>query len=103
MGEKVKIVFCLPGRTFSNNFLKSWTYLVSDLSDKDIQWLPAVGYSPNLYYVRNMCLGGDITRGIHQKPWDGLDYDYMMWIDSDMVFKPKHFYKYIHSMVYILF
>jgi hypothetical protein len=41
-----------------------------------------------------MCLGGDNLRGIDQKPFGGqLDYDYIMWIDSDVVFTPDHFFK----------
>ena len=41
-----------------------------------------------------MCLGGDNLRGIDQKPFGGqFDYDYIMWIDSDVVFTPDHFFK----------
>jgi GT2 family glycosyltransferase len=48
--------------------------------------------SCNIYYIRNMCLGADVSRGKNQKPFDGkIDYDYLMWIDSDIVFTPKHF------------
>jgi hypothetical protein len=90
--EKVKVIFCLPGRTFSDNFLRSWNNLVSELPSHGVEWEAVYGYSPNLYYVRNMCLGGNVTNGIHQKPWGGKDYDYMMWIDSDIVFKPEHFF-----------
>lgn len=46
--------------------------------------------SCNIYYVRNMCLGADVMRGMDQKPFDGkLDYDYLMWIDSDIVWRPE--------------
>jgi GT2 family glycosyltransferase len=39
-----------------------------------------------------MCLGGNILAGENQKPYGGkLDYDYMMWIDSDIVFTPQQF------------
>jgi GT2 family glycosyltransferase len=39
-----------------------------------------------------MCLGADVSRGKSQKPFDGkLDYDYLMWIDSDCLFTPQHF------------
>ena len=39
-----------------------------------------------------MCLGADVSRGKEQKPFNGkIDYDYLMWIDSDMVFNPQHF------------
>jgi GT2 family glycosyltransferase len=41
-----------------------------------------------------MCLGADVSRGKDQKPFDGkLDYDYLMWIDSDCLFSPQHFMK----------
>jgi hypothetical protein len=39
-----------------------------------------------------MCLGGDFRLGVEQKPFNGkLDYDYIMWIDSDQVFGPHQF------------
>jgi hypothetical protein len=48
--------------------------------------------SCNIYYVRNMCLGADVSRGAAQKPFDGkLAYDYLMWIDSDVLFDPGQF------------
>ena len=88
----MKIVFCLPGRSFSNNFLVCWSEL--------LQYLPRYGITPILsnqydsvvYYVRNKCLRGDVTKGVNQKPFNGeIDYDYIMWIDSDIVFKVDDF------------
>jgi hypothetical protein len=39
-----------------------------------------------------MCLGGDLRKGVDQKPFNGnLDYTHLMWIDSDMVFTTDHF------------
>jgi GT2 family glycosyltransferase len=39
-----------------------------------------------------MCLGADVLRGAQQKPFDGkLAYDYLMWIDSDVLFTPQQF------------
>jgi hypothetical protein len=39
-----------------------------------------------------MCLGADVTRGKDQKPFDGkLEYDFIMWIDSDILFTPAQF------------
>jgi GT2 family glycosyltransferase len=41
-----------------------------------------------------MCLGADIRKGENQKPFDGkIDYDYIMWIDSDIIFTVKDFNK----------
>ena len=88
------IVFCLPGRSFSNTFLISWSELLMNLSKMGIKVRISQKYTSNVYYVRNMCLGGDVMRGINQKPYDGkLDYDFMMWIDSDQVFTIEHFIK----------
>lgn len=89
-----KVIFALPGREFSGRFLQCWTELVYACLQNGIQPIMSQHYSPLLYYVRNMCLGGDNLRGIDQKPFGGqLDYDYIMWIDSDVVFTPDHFFK----------
>lgn len=43
-----------------------------------------------------MCLGGSTIRGENQKPYNGaLDYDYIMWIDSDIIFTPNDLMKLI--------
>lgn len=90
--KKPTIVFCLPGRSFTNNFLMSWTELISNLIRMGYNIRISQKYTSNVYYVRNMCLGGDVMRGINQKPFNGeLDYDYMMWIDSDIVFSTQQF------------
>lgn len=89
----MKIIFCLPGRTFSDNFLKSWTNLVVELGKKGIEWGLSQKYHVNRYFVCNSCLGGDSLGGRDQKPFQGkVDYDYIMWIDSDQVFNPDHFF-----------
>ena len=90
----MKIIFCLPGREFTNNFLVSWTNLISELPNHGVRWRLSQKYSVNRYFVCNSCLGGDSLRGKNQKPFQGkVDYDYIMWIDSDQVFTPDHFLK----------
>lgn len=86
------VIFCLPGRQFTNNFMTSWSELLLWCISVGIKPLMVNRYSPNLYYVRNMCLGGNSTDGVKQKPYGGkIKYDYMMWIDSDVVFTPQQF------------
>jgi GT2 family glycosyltransferase len=90
----MKIVFCLPGKEFSAKFLMCWTALIADCINKGHEITVMQRYSCNIYYVRNMCLGGDILFGENQKPFNGqLDYDYIMWIDSDILFNPEQFQK----------
>lgn len=52
----------------------------------------SVNYLPIVNVARCACLGADVTRGKHQKPFDGkIKYDYLMWIDSDIVFNTDLF------------
>lgn len=84
------IVVCLPGRTFSANFLNSWTDLISVCKNIGIKLYLSCKYTSNVYFVRSMCLGADVLKGKIQRPFNGqVDYDYIMWIDSDIVFTPE--------------
>ena len=83
----------MPGRTFSDNFLKSWTNLITELPKHNIKWAMSQKYHVNRYFVCNSCLGGSSIGGRDQKPFQGkVDYDYLMWIDSDQVFEPWQFF-----------
>ena len=90
----MKIIFCLPGNRFSGNFLSCWSELLLNCISKGIQPLLSQRYSCNIYYARTMCIGGDVTRGESQSPFGGqVDYDYIMWIDSDIIFNSEQFFK----------
>ena len=92
MDKPVRVVFCLPGSSFSGKFLSCWTDLTATCLRNNIELMLSCRQSCNIYYVRNMCLGADVTRGAGQKPFNGqLDYDYLMWIDSDVLFSPQQF------------
>jgi len=55
-------------------------------------------YSSVVHFARAKCLGGDVLKGPDQKPFQGgVDYDVMMWIDSDIVFKPEDFFALLES------
>jgi hypothetical protein len=86
------IIFCLPGDNFSGRFLESFLLLINFCHQVNIKYYLSRKESPVIYYVRNMCLGGDLRRGMDQKPFDGkLEYTHLMWIDSDMIFSVDHF------------
>jgi GT2 family glycosyltransferase len=90
----MKIIFCLPGASYSGRFLQCWTNLLAELPKYKISYGLSQHYMCNIYHVRTKCLGASIERGVNQKPFDGkLDYDYILWIDSDMVFSPEDFFK----------
>lgn len=87
-----KIVFCIPGKTFSMRFVGSWTATLLALPEMGIIPIPQFAYIPNIYDVRNSLLGGRKMALPSYKPFDGkLDYDYIMWLDSDQVWLPEQF------------
>ena len=80
------IVFCIPGCTFSYKFLRCWTNLLFWCIQNDINPILSNDIDSNVYFVRSKILGGSTLRGKHQKPFNGtIDYDYIMFIDSDIV------------------
>ena len=47
-------------------------------------------------FARCKVLGANVLKGPDQLPWQGkLQYDYQLWIDSDIVFNLEAFYKLI--------
>lgn len=91
LNRNLTIVFCLPGNNFSNNFLMSWSNLLIYCFTHDIKPIISCKQCSNVYHVRSMCLGGNLMNGPKQKPFNGYDYDFIMWIDSDQVFSVDHF------------
>ena len=90
--EQITVIFCIPGNSFSGNFLKAWTNLFVWCINNNVNPILSNHYDSNVYYARQKCLTPDVSKGIHQKPFGGtVDYDYIMWIDSDMFFSPKQF------------
>ena len=88
------IVFCLPGRGCSFQFLKAFTQLCFDLVGAGAQIQISQDYSSMVNFARCKCLGANVLRGPNQIPWDGkLQYDYQLWIDSDIVFNTEKFYQ----------
>lgn len=92
------IIICLPGKSYSATFLLNWTTLVSYCTSKGYNILISQKYSCNIYYVRNMCLGGNVLNGENQLPFNGeVKYDYILWIDSDIIFSVEDFEKLLNS------
>jgi glycosyltransferase involved in cell wall biosynthesis len=87
------IILCLPGREYSGDFLCSFTELVSVLKEAGAKVKISQRYSSMVNSARCLVAGADVMRGEHQKPFNGMHYDYMMWIDSDMQFNPDLFFQ----------
>ena len=92
-----RIVVCLPGSSFSATFLGCWSEFLTSAMKNNIELKMSQAQDAVVYYVRNKALGGSVLRGVKQKPFDGkIPYDYMLWIDSDIVFSFDHFVRLIN-------
>jgi len=88
------IVFCLPGRGCSFVFLKNFVQLCFDMVQNGMSIQISQDYSSMVNFARCKCLGANVLRGPNQIPWDGkLNYDYQLWIDSDIVFNTEKFWQ----------
>ena len=89
-----KIVFCLPGRMVSYTYLKNFVQLCFDIVQNGMSIQISQDYSSMVNFARCKCLGANVLRGPDQIPWDGkLEYDYQIWIDSDIVFNTAQFWQ----------
>jgi hypothetical protein len=94
----VKVVFCMPGKSYSREFLLAWSDLLMQASSRGHQIMISQQYASVVHFARAKCLGGNVLKGPDQKPFQGeVDYDVMMWVDSDIVFKPEDFFSMLES------
>jgi hypothetical protein len=83
----MKIVLCVPGRQFGSRFLACWTSAVVNLIQEGHEIVISQKYSSVVHFARAMCLGADVFAGKDQVPFQGqVDYDLLLWIDSDILF-----------------
>lgn len=94
----MKIIISLPGCSFSNHFLLSWTDTIFTLFHKGYDVKICSEYSSFVPFARMLTLGLDVRRGPNQKPFNGaVDYDVWITIDSDIIFSPKDIIELIES------
>ena len=96
-----KIVFCLPGRGVSYTYLKNFVQLCFDIVQAGGGIQISQDYSSMVNFARCKCLGANVLRNPpNQLPWDGkLEYDWQLWIDSDIVFDTAKFYQLVLNSI----
>ena len=87
------IAICLPGQGVSYAFLKNFVQLCFEIVQNNMGIAIQQDYSSVVNFARCKVLGASVTRGRSQKPWNGqLEYDYQLWIDSDIIFNANQFW-----------
>jgi hypothetical protein len=96
--KKKRVIIGLPGDRFSQAFLLSWTdTLVALLNTNRYTVVVSPGKSSFVSFARMQTLGLDVLRGKNQKPFNGMEYDVFVSIDSDVVFSPVQLIELIES------
>lgn len=96
--KKIKVIFCLPGAEYSGKFLSNWSNLLLWCFNNNFDVKISQKYNSMVHFARSNCLCGDNRRGAKQLPFNGnIDYDYIMWIDSDIIFTVNDFIKLINN------
>lgn len=91
--KKPTIAFCLPGNNFTDGFLISWTNVVRELVERQWPFYVSNFRAADMNNCRNKVTLGSASITPETVPFGGLEYDYMLWIDSDMVFNFEHIEK----------
>lgn len=95
---KKKVIFAIPGDNFSSKFLLSWTATLNALwESKKYDLVISTGISSYVTFARMQTLGLDVLRGVGQKPFDNMDFDVWITIDSDIIFTPQQVIDLIES------
>ena len=88
------VVLCLPGYHYSGRFLVRLVALLEHCKGLGMNCVISQEYSSMVNFARCKVAGASVDRGRSQAPFGGkISYDYMLWIDSDIVFDNKAFDK----------
>jgi hypothetical protein len=96
--KRKRVVIGLPGNSFSNNFLVAWTRALHVLWESGrYEVMVSCQHSSFVAFARMKTLGLDVMRGKNQKPFNDMDYDVYVTLDSDIVFTPQQLIELIES------
>ena len=98
---KTDYIFCLPGESYSKEFLHSWTQSVIELMKRSEEFIFVNYYTPTVSYTRNQlirCYPGEITNYENSLPFDNkIEAKKIIFIDDDMVWNPEDLIKIMKS------
>lgn len=85
----MRIVLCVPGASYSREWVIHWTKLITVLKDMGHEIIVSLQYSSFVSFARAQCLGANVLAGEDQVPFNGMPYDKIIFIDSDVLVTPE--------------
>jgi hypothetical protein len=97
--QKVNVIVATPGYSVMSSYVKSLLSLSAAFAEKQISWMWFSEYSSHVADAREMTINGDNINSLDQKkPFKGkIEYDKILWIDSDIQFTPQDAIKLLDS------
>jgi hypothetical protein len=91
MIQHVNVIIATPGHSVMSSYVRSLLQLTEQLNTKGMTWAWSSEYSSHVGDAREMTLNGNSQNEINeQRPFKGtITYDKILWIDSDITFKPE--------------
>lgn len=91
MIQHVNVIIATPGHSVMSSYVRSLLQLTEQLNAKGMTWAWSSEYSSHVGDAREMTLNGNSQNEINeQRPFKGtITYDKILWIDSDITFKPE--------------
>jgi GT2 family glycosyltransferase len=84
----MRIMICLPGCDFTGGFLDSFSQTLFHLVRAGHSVQISRAESSSVSHARLQCLGVD-QDSVDKALFRGIEYDWILWIDSDMHWKPE--------------
>lgn len=97
--KHVNVIICTPGHSLTAPYVKSIFPMLNELNNRGISWAFSNEYSSHVADAREITLSGSFQNSYNeQRPFNGtVTYDKLMWIDSDIAWKPEDFIKLYES------
>jgi hypothetical protein len=96
-----RVIICMHGNTYSNEFLIGWTMALNYIwKNTDWELLLSQGLSDNHFYSRLQSMNIDISKDNKDKPFKNIDYDIIVMIDPNILFKPEDLKNLIERCLY---
>ncbi len=97
--KHVNLVIATPGSSLGNYYIKSLFDTFAVLHSKGIEWAWVNDYSSNVADAREITIAGTrVNNPAQTEPFKGdITYDKILWIDSDISWKPEDVIKLYES------